>query len=471
MLKRAIVIAAWMVAIAAMAAPERYTSRQLVQMPSSSIRQGEELVLDGVVVFVSQLNPGRIIVVTKENMNGSGVYVQFAEGVELPVPGDVVSIPGRFGILNRHVLVEADGFDTIRQVDLPSALSVKQSDFRKGLLYGRRIMLRGVVSDVRNEVEGGMAVARLSLHIDNYNACINVPGEIERESLLGREVRVTGAVTAQYSQDGRLLETQLELASADDIVPVASAMLFEVALWISVTLGGAFLILSIVLLSLWLRESSELREAEVIAAERRRMAADLHDTIEQHMAGANLIAAGVLSIENLPEPVADAMHSLAALLANAKTEVRDAVMNLRADDRANVTLDEEVASILAAISKTGIRARRCLRGLPAHIEHGRKHDLLLVIREAVTNAIKHGKAKTILVTSDPLPGGGGFRLDVLNDGEPFDIDCALGPEMGHYGLAGMRERALRSAFSITWTRRDCWNAVSLEFTTARKEKI
>ena len=42
-----------------------------------------------------------------------------------------------------------------------------------------------------------------------------------------------------------------------------------------------------------------------------------------------------------------------------------------------------------------------------------------------------------MIVSDPIEDGGGFVLKALNDGAPFDVNAALGPETGHFGLAGI----------------------------------
>ena len=50
---------------------------------------------------------------------------------------------------------------------------------------------------------------------------------------------------------------------------------------------------------------------------------------------------------------------------------------------------------------------------------------------------------------------------VLNDGAPFDLDRTLGPETGHYGLSGMKERALRNHLSLSWGRDGRWTYVRI----------
>ena len=80
----------------------------------------------------------------------------------------------------------------------------------------------------------------------------------------------------------------------------------------------------------------------------------------------------------------------------------------------------------------------------------------MIVREAITNAVKHGKAKNIALVAD------GFVLRVLNDGEPFDAEVALGPETGHFGLAGMQERAFRSRFKLSFGQEGKWVSVRIE---------
>jgi signal transduction histidine kinase len=101
-----------------------------------------------------------------------------------------------------------------------------------------------------------------------------------------------------------------------------------------------------------------------------------------------------------------------------------------------------------------------LRGLPASMPEGMRADIALILREAVTNAVKHGKAGTVVFTADPVPPDG-FSIRVLNDGAPFDVERALGPETGHYGLSGMKERALRNRLSLSWGRDGRWTYVRI----------
>ena len=82
--------------------------------------------------------------------------------------------------------------------------------------------------------------------------------------------------------------------------------------------------------------------------------------------------------------------------------------------------------------------------------------------------MKHGRCRNIAITSDPQ--GEGFVLAVANDGEPFDPDAVLGPEAGHYGLSGMRERAKRTGIDLSFARSGRWTVVRLAVGNAQRRR-
>ena len=69
------------------------------------------------------------------------------------------------------------------------------------------------------------------------------------------------------------------------------------------------------------------------------------------------------------------------------------------------------------------------------------HALLRIIRELVTNAVRHGKATHILITGKF--DGENIACTVRDDGRGFNPDACPGVFQGHFGLAGIRERVSR----------------------------
>lgn len=432
---------------------------EVLALPAAVAVTGGVVSVRGIVTFISGMETNRFVVAPEDHSHLRGVEVVASKPCVDLVCGAIVLVSGKAAERNGAVSIDAATVNVLRVERLASPSVAKQADFRRGLLDGRVIALEGTVRAVRSFPSGGTHATEILLLMDGYTATVRLPCGIDDDDFLGEPVRVAGFARAVF-KDGKRVDSVLEVENAEGITFRRSRTALRVLLVASILLVAVLACVSAGLLALWLRVRREKREAEVVAAERRRMAADLHDTIEQHLAGANLIAAGVLAIEEVPEEVKSAMKTMAGILANAKAEVRSAVLNLRGEGGVSQSLEESISGMVAALKKTGMKARKMLRGLPASMPEGMLADLVLIMREAVTNAVKHGKAGTVVFTADPIPEGG-FAIMVLNDGAPFDLDRTLGPETGHYGLSGMKERALRNHLSLSWGRDGRWTYVRI----------
>ena len=205
--------------------------------------------------------------------------------------------------------------------------------------------------------------------------------------------------------------------------------------------------------------------AEAIAADRRRIAAELHDTISQHISGAKLwvYSAKMAAGDKLAPGAADALVMAENVLEATRREIRDAIMDLQSDDFVSQSPRSLLRRICRDASIPGkTRVRSFLRGLPADLPIMVKRDLLAIVSEAIGNAVKHGGAANVIVVSEG-DGAGAFTIDVLNDGEPFSADAAPGPEKGHFGISNMRERAARSGMTLTFGEKRGYVAVTLHF--------
>ena len=238
------------------------------------------------------------------------------------------------------------------------------------------------------------------------------------------------------------------------------------------SLAAIPLVLIVVGIVSWRRAVGRRRRKKLLDGERRRMADELHDTIEQHLAGARiLLATAEERIGGGNESASKALSMAGEVLGNAKREIRDVILNLRSEDMMTRPFADLLSGVARELDERGVARTRCrLRGIPDGLSAGVKADLVAVVQQAVTNAISHGKAKNIVIVSDGAAdaaknAGGRFVLRVLNDGEPFDAAKALGPAAGHFGLANMRLRAKRSGFTVEWTREGKWNSVRMEVST------
>jgi len=130
------------------------------------------------------------------------------------------------------------------------------------------------------------------------------------------------------------------------------------------------------------------------------------------------------------------------MLRHTRLEARRSVWDLRS----KVLHDHGLPAALHAISESvgsaeapaiEVRVAGEARTLPP----GADFHLLRIAQEAVTNAIKHGAARSILIGLDYL--GDRARLVVRDDGRGFDPATARHEPGPHFGLLGMRERAAK----------------------------
>lgn len=181
---------------------------------------------------------------------------------------------------------------------------------------------------------------------------------------------------------------------------------------------------------------------EARMAERERIARDLHDTLLQGMQAVVLLLQATL--EKVPRETAlyEQLERLIDRTERVLVEGRDRVHQLRESGQ---------AQLLGALEEFG---RGLLRDQAAPLFHARMsgtsrglhpvvHDEVLNIgREAISNAIAHAQAGRIELRLEY--GRREFRLTVADDGCGIDAAIAdAGFRSGHWGLVGMRERALK----------------------------
>ena len=297
---------------------------------------------------------------------------------------------------------------------------------------------------------------------------------LDRADFTKPMLEVTGVASLTLNSSGaaslfpqpQALTVLVQNASSVRVLPDAAWRMrrAQLAAICSLKVVGALLVaFLLVLLVKFVRVSRARSRLAVVTSERKRMAADLHDTIEQHLACAHIMLDGAMrTIPARPDETKRAVRVAMDVLSRAKREVRKTIMDLRDDDVVSMGLDVLLRRLAAEVTVSGlVKTRTALRGIPKEMSVAAKLDIVAIVREALTNAAKHGHARNAAVASDPLPDGG-FVLTVANDGEPFDRERAAGPAEGHYGLSGMEERAARIGGRLSFGRKDAWTTVRLE---------
>ena len=163
------------------------------------------------------------------------------------------------------------------------------------------------------------------------------------------------------------------------------------------------------------RRRLELELLEITEKERRRIGLDLHDDLGQQLSGLALMTKGLeLKLAKRRARETSDAARIHNLVQQAMSHARDlATLDLKGDDLP-AALDG-LARHAAELFKISCRfkAEGNLPSLEANIAS----QLYKIAQEAVTNAIKHAKAKTIGISL--ANGSNEIILEVHNDGLPF----------------------------------------------------
>lgn len=177
---------------------------------------------------------------------------------------------------------------------------------------------------------------------------------------------------------------------------------------------------------------------EHIASERSRLAADLHDSVAQHLAYMNLLAFRSLKQcrEGRHEDAIATGESLAAEALDAYEETRLMIDGLRIQPRLSESVDTYLHRILTPIqnrSDATIELTVCESlKLPQPV----LEEIAQVTHEATLNAIHHGQADHIAIRL--LAADDRLEMTIRDNGCGFDT---VKPGLqSHHGLNIMRER-------------------------------
>ena len=191
----------------------------------------------------------------------------------------------------------------------------------------------------------------------------------------------------------------------------------------------------------------QAREAGV-ADERRRLAAEIHDTIAQGLTG---IIAQLQVVAGAPDLATARTHleSAAALARHSLGEARRSVHNLAPVELAAAGLPEALHKTVAEWGeRTGVRAEFTVTGTAETLHEEVSATLLRIAQEALSNAARHARASRLGLTLSFM--GDEVSLDIRDDGIGFDPAAVPArTRAGGFGLDGMRARAERIAGTLT----------------------
>jgi signal transduction histidine kinase len=194
---------------------------------------------------------------------------------------------------------------------------------------------------------------------------------------------------------------------------------------------------------------------EATEAERGRLARDLHDSVAQLLYS---LSASTRALELQAEPesrFAADLGELRALAHSALAAMRGAIDARRPLELNGEDLAAAMRQFAAVISeRTGLAVEVVCTELPP-LPPGLEEDAFRLVQEAVNNAVKHARARAVLIV---LRGDGdAMELSVTDDGVG---PGGTAPGSGH-GMQIMRERVARHGGSLTISEADPGTVVRL----------
>jgi signal transduction histidine kinase len=171
-----------------------------------------------------------------------------------------------------------------------------------------------------------------------------------------------------------------------------------------------------------------------------RVARELHDGLLQDAMTIALQLRAVLpDVRAASESAARALTPVLELAERTTAETRHAIMGLRPTSPP----ESLVAAVKRVVRELLIPARVSglivIGGRAREVGSETQHAVVRIVREAVTNAVRHSDAATVQVTV--LFGHRRLRVAIRDNGRGFDLCQVPGALEGHFGVAGMRERA------------------------------
>lgn len=373
-------------------------------------------------------------------------------------PGDRVEILG-FPEMERFRASVVDAEVVHREAGPPPTPRVVASPDKLDETHDARLVrVAGIVRD-GFKTDDGIAVL---LAGKNRTIQVRLPATVETPAP-GTRVEVTGIAELElagspsgFGTTANVLVAHLRARQDDDLIVVQRP-----SWWTPRRLGTVLAALGgVTLLALfWIailrrqvsRQTTALRHGIATGAaleERQRIAREFHDTLEQELAGVSL------RLDALATRVIDdkGRHLVSAsrnLVSRIQTETRDLISDLRDPTEIAGDLATALGTVAARqATDSGVEVRFAPPPRLPFLPASTVHDLRMIAREAITNAIKHGRATHVSVMVEARPTALVLRIE--DNGCGFDAETVTLERRGHFGCAGMRERGLKIGATLTW---------------------
>lgn len=186
-----------------------------------------------------------------------------------------------------------------------------------------------------------------------------------------------------------------------------------------------------------LQEAREELAQTAVAAERLRVARELHDVVA-HSLSMIAVQSGVGGhvLDEQPEEARRALKSIEDVSREALNEMRRMLGVLRDEGGQGLAPTpgiDNVGDLLERVEKSGVKSSLQVHGVKRPLSPGLDLTAYRIVQESLTNVIKHSNARNVRVTV--TYDAASVSLEIVDDGV-----AGAGSSSTGMGLAGMRER-------------------------------
>jgi len=265
---------------------------------------------------------------------------------------------------------------------------------------------------------------------------------------LNSQVQITGICLVRSGGLWRIPQSfRILLRLPQDVVVLTTPSWWNLrhTLWLLGIMGGVLFSVTawVVVLGRRLHEQMDIIRQKLrsgaVLEERNRIARELHDTLEQELAGITMqLDLAVDRLEQSPRVARQAVETARNMSRHSMLEARRSVWDLRCE----LLEDGDLVSALAQIVEPLVARENAkvdfeIQGVPVRLPGPVEMNLLRIGQEAVANAVRHGQARRVRVELRYALTS--VCLNVSDDGTGFAADQTS--PTGHFGLLDMRERA------------------------------
>ncbi|MFE7171633.1 sensor histidine kinase [Streptomyces sp. NPDC057616] len=200
------------------------------------------------------------------------------------------------------------------------------------------------------------------------------------------------------------------------------------------------------------QEQQEERTRAVLAAERARIARELHDIVAHNVSLIVIQAAAAdRALERDPGRIPELHATIEQTGRATVVELRGLLGRLRTEEESGAEQHRErgiadIPYLLDAVRDAGMDVRWSSAGTPRRVPAGTGLAAYRIVQEALTNSLKHAGLTRAAVVLDWQDGR--LTVTVRDDGPlcggdgrpPCDAEAPVLPGGGSHGLVGMRER-------------------------------